>query len=53
MHQHLLVSDADHFRVEDEINPWMDRADQPEPAATALTLDAPAPARPDTDREAA
>jgi N-dimethylarginine dimethylaminohydrolase len=33
MHRHLLVSDADHFRVEDEIHPRMDRADQPDPAA--------------------
>lgn len=40
MHQHLLVSDTRHFRVEDEINPYMDRARQPDPAAARAEHDA-------------
>ncbi|PVZ13154.1 dimethylarginine dimethylaminohydrolase family protein [Actinomycetospora cinnamomea] len=40
MHRHLLVSDADHFRVADEINPWMDRTDQPDPAGARAEHDA-------------
>lgn len=31
MNQHLLVSDAEHLRVEHEINPYMNVDDQPEP----------------------
>jgi N-dimethylarginine dimethylaminohydrolase len=33
MNDHLLVSDAEHFRVDYEINPYMSIADQPDHAA--------------------
>lgn len=33
MNKHLLVSDAKHFRVDYEINPYMSTADQPDTAA--------------------
>jgi N-dimethylarginine dimethylaminohydrolase len=32
VNSHLLVSDATHFRVDYEINPYMSTADQPDPA---------------------
>ncbi|HLU54236.1 MAG TPA: arginine deiminase-related protein [Pseudonocardia sp.] len=35
MNSRLLVSDVDHFRIDYEINPYMDRADQPDRAAAA------------------
>jgi N-dimethylarginine dimethylaminohydrolase len=35
LNHRLLVSDADHFRVDYEINPYMSTDDQPDPAAAA------------------
>lgn len=35
MNRHLLVSDARHFRVDHEINPWMHHGDQPDADAAA------------------
>jgi N-dimethylarginine dimethylaminohydrolase len=37
---HLLVSDAHHFRVEYEINPYMSTGDQPDPSAAVAEHDA-------------
>jgi N-dimethylarginine dimethylaminohydrolase len=37
---HLLVSDADHFRVDYEINPYMSTADQPDHDAAVAEHDA-------------